>query len=64
MYYTVYNGCMAIAQYKQRAAAIKRAKKQILLNLIEEYDTEVTVTARRYFTDPNSELIFSSYNQD
>ena len=61
MYYTVYNGSMAIAQYKQRAAAIKRAKKQILLNLIDEYET---VTAQRYSTDPNSEEIFSSYNQD
>lgn len=64
MYYTVYNDCIAIAQYKQKAAAIKRAEKQILLNLIDEYEAEVTVTARRCSRDPISEVIFSSYDQD
>lgn len=64
MIYTVYNGCMAIAIYQQKASAIKRAKKQMLLNLIEETENEITVTAKRYTTDSNEELIYSSYNEE
>ena len=64
MEYIVYNGCMAIAIYKQKAAAIKRAKKQMLLNLIDEVSTEITVEARRYSTDPNGTVIYSSYDED
>lgn len=64
MIYTVYNGCMAIAIYKQKASAIKRAKKQILFNLIEEIESEITVTAKRYTTDPHQELIYSSFNEE
>lgn len=64
MEYIVYNDCMAIANYKQKAAAIRRAKKQMLLNLIDGTSTEITVEARRYTTDPNSVLIYSSYNEE
>ncbi len=64
MEYTVYNGCMAIAIYKQKAAAIRRAKKVELMNLIDETVTEVTIIARYYSTDPNGIEIYNSLNQE
>lgn len=64
MEYIVYNGCLAIAVYKQKASAIRRAKKTALLNLIDETEAEITVVARRYSTDPNGTVIYSSYDED
>lgn len=64
MIYTVYNGCAAIATYQQKTSAIKRAKKQMLFNLIEEIESEITVTAKRYATDPSEELIYTSYEEE
>ena len=64
MQYTVYNGCMAVAIYKQKAAAIRRAKKVVLSNLIDEMEAEVTVISRYYSTDPNGVEIYNSHNED
>lgn len=54
---------MAIAIYKQKAAAIRRAKKQVLLNLIDETETGITVIARRYTTDPNGIEVYNSLDE-
>lgn len=64
MIYTVFNGCMTIATYKQRGAAIRRAKKQALLNLIDETESEVTVVCKQYSTARISEQVYSSYDEE
>lgn len=64
MTYTVYNGSLAVAEYRQRAAAIRKAKRLILENMVNETETEITVWSKRYSTDRHPEQIYSSYSEE